>query len=70
MLLYGALSIAAAFAIQHIGGTFMQIVFSVLGTTLGPIVGMYFLGATIPRAGPRVRQNSFIIVGCSFFVMS
>ncbi len=28
--------------------------FSVMGTTAGPIVGMLFLGATYPRAGSKV----------------
>ncbi len=53
-MLYGVLSLGMGFALQHMKGTFVQIIFSVLGTTLGPIVGMYFLGATVPSAGPIV----------------
>ena len=59
-MLYGVASVGAAFVLQHISGTFVQIVFSVLGTTLGPVVGMYFLGASIPAAGPKVYQAQFI----------
>ena len=54
-LLYGVASLGMGFALEHISGTFVQIVFSVLGTTLGPIVGMYFLGASVPAAGPKVK---------------
>lgn len=31
-----------------------QIVFSILGTTAGPLVGLYLLGGLWPRAGARV----------------
>ena len=31
-----------------------QIVFTVMGTVFGPVMGMFFLGALCPRAGPNV----------------
>lgn len=52
VFVYGAISIGIAFVVRLLGGTFIQIVFSILGTTIGPIVGVFFLGGLFPRAGP------------------
>jgi len=49
--IYGGLSLAVAFLVSRMGGTFVQIAFSVIGTAYGPIAGMFILGALYPRAG-------------------
>jgi len=51
-LVYGALAIAMGFVVELVGGTLIQITYSIIGCTAGPIVGMFLVGGTIPRAGP------------------
>jgi len=53
VVIYGALSLGVGFAVQHFGGSFVQIAFTIAGSTLGPVVGLYFLAAMFPRAGTK-----------------